>query len=467
MLKKLLNSIKNNIKKNWWKYLILLIYIIFIFIIILKHEPWADEAQAWLIARDASYPDILMKYIRIEGSPGLWHLILSIPAKLGLPYLSMNIISGLIAFAGVYVFLFYSPFPKYIKVLLPFSYFTFYQYGVVARNYVLLPLLLFLIAMLYKDKKEKIFIFIILLGLLANVSLHGFIIANSIIFIHFIDLVKERKSLTKEDKIKQIKAFAIFAAVFIAVFIMVWPPKDLLMRGGFQLDFFNFLKNSFYIFNETISFFLFIPALIWFHKRKTLLLYLVPTFGLLAFFSIKYYMPWHQGALVIIFIFVTWICLEKEGIKLSKIAKVNLVLLFILLLFQITWTFDSSLRDYYGHYSVGKDIADYIKENGLQDKKIYAVNYWSIVVLPYFADNIFDNYHNGQKPCFWLWLKDPFFVSDFDPLIKDQPDLLILPAYANKNITGYKFEGIFFSNTYWKRTKNSVEHNFVLFRKEE
>ena len=79
--------------------------------------------------------------------------------------------------AGIYIFLHHSPFPKIVKIFLPFSYFLFYQYGVIARNYVLVPILLFLIARIYQDKTKKIYQLTILACLLANSSIFATLVA--------------------------------------------------------------------------------------------------------------------------------------------------------------------------------------------------------------------------------------------------------------------------------------------------
>ena len=50
------------------------------------HEPWFDEAQAWQIAKCASLQEMLFEIPHYEGHPPLWHLILAIPAKLGVPF---------------------------------------------------------------------------------------------------------------------------------------------------------------------------------------------------------------------------------------------------------------------------------------------------------------------------------------------------------------------------------------------
>lgn len=44
------------------------------------HEPWFDEAQAWLIARDCSWKELLTVRTHYEGHPPLWWMLLAIPA---------------------------------------------------------------------------------------------------------------------------------------------------------------------------------------------------------------------------------------------------------------------------------------------------------------------------------------------------------------------------------------------------
>ena len=77
------------------------------------HEPWFDEIQAYLIARDASVHDILFHLPHYEGHPPLWHLLLMIPARLGLSCkASLNAVQFL-TFAGMAVTLeLFSPFGR-------------------------------------------------------------------------------------------------------------------------------------------------------------------------------------------------------------------------------------------------------------------------------------------------------------------------------------------------------------------
>lgn len=72
---------------------------------LVAHEPWFDEAQAWLLARDASLGELLFHRLRYEGHPPLWYLLLAVPAKLGLPYKTINLVSAAIAGVGVVLLL--------------------------------------------------------------------------------------------------------------------------------------------------------------------------------------------------------------------------------------------------------------------------------------------------------------------------------------------------------------------------
>ncbi len=143
------------------------------------------------MARDLSPFDLLVRCLRYEGSPGLWHLILMGPAKLGLPYGCINILSGLIATGGILLFLTRARMPFVLRLLLPFSFILLYQYAVVARSYVLLPVLLFAIAAFYRDRARRIFLFTLLLCLLANASLHGMLIALPLALIYTLEACRE------------------------------------------------------------------------------------------------------------------------------------------------------------------------------------------------------------------------------------------------------------------------------------
>lgn len=469
-----MNGIIDDIKKNWLLHLIFLIYVVSIFVLIFRHEQWADEAQAWLLARDSSLFGLLFKNLHYEGHPPLWYLILMIPSRL-FPYRAISIISVSIAIAGVYIFLHYSSFPKVIKSVLPFSYYIFYQYAVIARSYVLLPILLFLIATVYRDKTNKIYRFTILLCLLANVSVYSLLIAVSIMFIHLIDLVKMRSELDKKIVTKQIKAFAAFAIAIALIVIQLWQPEDSSFARGYNFSLQHFFDVCSVALNEAmveisgITAFVLILSLIWFWMNRLLLLYLISTLAVLSLFSTKYYNSWHLGIIFLVWVFVMWLSFEDGGHKrLDKfsgwIRRLVVLSVMLVLGFQIYWAASASISDFHGSYSAGEKIAKYIKTNNLEDKKIYATSFWSTTVLPYFDENIFDNYNNSEKLTFWLWSPRNNRIGELNAILEDQPDLIIIGRPKVEEIAGYKFVGIFEGNLYWKNRIKEKNH-FALFRK--
>ena len=158
---------------GWWETAALLGFISVVAKGIRWHEGWADEAQAWLIARDMGWWDMMLHGLHNEGSPGLWHSLLWILARLHFSYLGMHYVAGASAVAGAAVFLRYAPFPRYLKLLLPFTFFIAYQDAVVARSYVLYTLLGFGVAALLRRRVNRPILLAVLLGLIANISSHG------------------------------------------------------------------------------------------------------------------------------------------------------------------------------------------------------------------------------------------------------------------------------------------------------
>lgn len=206
---------------------VLLAYACLVFACVPFHEPWADEAQAWLLARDLSVPSLLFHFLRREGHPALWYLLLWGPTHLHVSYAILNWISALIALAGIWVLLRLAPFPFYLRALLPFTFFLGYQYSVVARSYVLFPLLSFLAAHFYRQRKPMSLA--IALGLLANVSLHGTIVAIAFVAAYWIAARRTPGRFSSRPALV-FAAFVVFAAVCI------WPTLGSLPRVGPTLN---------------------------------------------------------------------------------------------------------------------------------------------------------------------------------------------------------------------------------------
>src|SRR5207302_6633519 len=122
---------------------VLTLYCAVLAVVLPAHEPWSDEAQAWLLARDNSTWELIRHRLHYEGAPALWHLLIKAFQHAHGTFSGFGWFGAAFSIVGVYVFLRWSPFPAIIRALLPFTYFIQYQYAVIARSYVLFPLLVF------------------------------------------------------------------------------------------------------------------------------------------------------------------------------------------------------------------------------------------------------------------------------------------------------------------------------------
>lgn len=135
------------------------LYIAIIAIVMCFHEPWFDEAQSWLIARDSPIASIFSVRPHYEGHPPFWNLLLAIAAKSGVPYefgiKGIQLICA--SLLGAWL-IFKSPFKHASSLatfLIPFTYFVCFQYGVTSRPYALLCLSLLVAAHCWNSADSK------------------------------------------------------------------------------------------------------------------------------------------------------------------------------------------------------------------------------------------------------------------------------------------------------------------------
>ena len=160
----------------------------------LVHEPWFDEALAWLIARDSSIYEILFVTPYYEGHPSLWHLILVPFAKLGAPYeLSLSIVSLLFSGLAMGLFIYKAPFKRIIRITIPFTYYLFYQYGVISRPYCMMMLAFVLMAISFKQRNEKPGRFVLSLWFLCISSAYGIVISGGICIAWLMEMLIEAR----------------------------------------------------------------------------------------------------------------------------------------------------------------------------------------------------------------------------------------------------------------------------------
>lgn len=173
------------------------------------HEPWRDEADCWLAARDLS-PSGLFGWTRYVGSPAAWYLMLMPLAKSGLPYQSMVYLNAAVAIAAAWLLL-RSRLPMPLVALSLFSYYLCYEYAAIARNYAILTLSLFLVAGAYGDRIDHPLRYAASVFLLFNTTAHGAMLA---VVLGVMFVFESRRGRT------------LIVLGFAAALWQLWPPSN-------------------------------------------------------------------------------------------------------------------------------------------------------------------------------------------------------------------------------------------------
>lgn len=403
-------------KEKIYLLLVMLFYSVIASIIVFVHEPYRDEAQAWLIARDTNIFEMfsLSKY---EGSPMLWHCLVNILTTLGLPYVSINIMHLILNLITVYLFNRYAPFNKYIKIALTFSHMMLYQYLAFARSYILVPLLLFLLAIIYKKRHEKSELYCVLLLLLQNVCLYSIPIAIVLFITYITEKVK-----SKEINYKNMILFSVIAiAMILTLILLINPVKEKVLyevnlpqnitdfiKGGFKalesigtivLPIQSFEKLKIIVGAITLS----LTIITLWKDKKVLTIFLISTIvigGIFAFVSVNIFHR-HIYLYVALYLFSCWIS-EKINIKDIKLCGIELIVVIcsmqtILLLADLS--IDLTMK-----YSNSKELYEMIVESGYENYEIFVTHSpYGSSLLPYFLNKKARSLEDNQIHTYVIW----------------------------------------------------------------
>ena len=204
------------------RWAVLLAYAAATLVFTLRHEPWADELQAWLIARDSTVPEIFSA-MKWEGHFVPWYLMLHVFAANGAPVLFMNLLSWAFLTAAAAFLVFRGPFTLPMKALVLCSSGMLFWYPVVSRCYAPIPLLLFLLAALWRDRLTRPVLFGFLIALLTNTHayLEGFCGAVFVLWAY--DAWKLRAGLPRPRLKRIVAGLAVAAAGALFAFAQVAP----------------------------------------------------------------------------------------------------------------------------------------------------------------------------------------------------------------------------------------------------
>jgi hypothetical protein len=370
-----------------------------------RHELWQDEWQAWLIARDSATIADLFNNLRYEGHPGLWHLGLFILSRLTPQPLAMQVLHLALATATVFVFLKFSPFTNWQKILFVFGYFPFFEYAAISRNYAPGLLLLFLFCAVFPSNLRKKFLVLCgILFLLAQTSVYGLflVLALALGSALVVTAFTDKSFGPGPGTLDLLAGLALMVAGVCLSILQLVPPPDSGVALGWKSDLdlphltnavatvweayvpipaaqYHFWDTNL-ISNPYLKFFLSLPLLafaVLLLLRQPLLLgvYVFGTLEILTFGYTKYFGSIrHHGHLFILFLACLWLSasLPSKEVKAPLVKRLTdfsrrnkdrfVVGLLTVHLLAAVMAYGMDL----GYpFSAGRETARYIKENHL------------------------------------------------------------------------------------------------------
>jgi hypothetical protein len=428
------------------------------------HEPWRDEAQSWLLARDLDLWT-LIRHMPYEGTPPLWHLVVFPFAQSGLPYFFQGLVHWIIAGSAIGLWLFHAPFPRAIKYLLPFSYFFLFEYSVVARSYGLLVLLLFAICAHYPRRHDQPWIHALLIALLAQTNIQSMGAAGALGLLFLWESTQERP-------LDRPHFFALVLMVLsgLSVILMLIPYPDqlyggLTMNGIQQLT--QALAKALVAHITLPSVLTWVSLLFWtwwivgiLETPKSRLFFLISA-SWIAFILVFKHPGFtrHAGLFLVFFVGAWWISRlqsspapripQKPGPSLLERmfhktgASPLLPTLFFLAFLGISIVSAVSVirRDLLHPYSGAREMARYLADHNLTQIHVAAYPYDRLIsILPYLPDTVAYQAQRGVDGSFIKWDKTHVessqrSLSDIEPEIRDafrnNPSILLL---TNRNL---------------------------------
>ena len=408
----------------------------------LHHEPWADEAQSWLIARDSHSLIDIFRAVKYEGTLPTWHLINKAFQLAGLDYDHIFVIPLIFSAIGV-ILLFLTDAPLLAKIMLPFSFFAVYQNAVVARQYSLAFPAMMLIVLFYKRRFEVPVRYHLALFLLALTSSYGVVITCSFMLWDFIGMA--RKKFKDPVHKKTIVPFFTTGIVIVGMSILSLPPDDCsmkLVKVSFSTNVTNALL---FTVNDGLYrwiFLILVIGLLVYYFRHNLLQVSVILLPLVIYMIVVYQRAWHMTYLF--FLLVSLMIIFRDGFKkttrhIEDVGNLLANCIVILLLSVQCFTgFYSVYYDYRYAYCPAKEVAEFIKPYVESDTTVDRLVYYAVAVSPYYDHSIYTNDSYGKS--YYIWSKNaPNFVTS-----EDQPGVVVtfrsLDAYENPDYDRYIFD---------------------------
>lgn len=393
------------------------VYLALIFHAGVDHAMWRDEAQAWLIARDASGLGGLLDNLRYEGHPALWYAVLFVLTRFGDDPNLMLALNFVVMGCAAALVVWSMPLHIWERILFPFGLFMLFEYGVKARSYGLGLLLMVLLCLAWPVRRRRPWLLALLLALVANVHVLFFIVSIGATVALVVERLRSRQGATAPGPL--IGAAIILAAGWAAAIAVMVPVAD----SGFSAQW-HFaasaermaavlaaLSNLFgtYLVPWWIGAAAMVVTIVAIRGRASAAILLaVSVAGILAFGYVKYSPhPWHHGVIFVAWLSAVWLARsDAPDVPAGRPGWLLAACVVAVLGGQAVAgvaTYAAELRRSYSH---ARAVASYIVARGWQSANIaVAADYTGAAVRAYLGPRPLYSVNARRWDTFTVWDK--------------------------------------------------------------
>lgn len=236
-----------NLSKLESKIILRIIFVIHELVVLrllMHHEMWRDEIQAWSIAKASSTPLDVIRNTQFEGRPPLWQLIIWPLTKAFSDPSVMKILTFLMGSIAIWIWLHRSPQPLFLRACISFGFLLTGGYFVHSRDYIAMFLILMLITETFR-RRGITNSFVVLLCGLSLINLFGLIIAGALVLSILLphwwqDLFQRNKS----DLLQCALHLVLISTTFLFSAYWIYPKSTSQFGIGNYLNWYKPLSSS-------------------------------------------------------------------------------------------------------------------------------------------------------------------------------------------------------------------------------
>lgn len=436
-----------------WRFPVAVTFLYFLmgFFFIFLHEPWRDEQQAWLLARESTSFTELLSHLKYEGHPPIWHLCLMVITRIWNNPFGMQVFHLLLATGTTFCVVSYSPFSRLQNWLFVFGYFSVFEYSLIARNYAIAVLIIVIVSSLSRRRFEWFGLIAVLLGILCQACVHGAIIAIAFYTSLMAEYLLRRTRGLDFERLpthQLVVGSVLFFAALGASFLQMLPPSDsgfmtewhtsfdlkraeialggvarsylplpVLRRDFWNSNFTELLPWSRSIQAAIACGFLYCSSRVLLKSTLSVILFLLGTIGLVVFAYAKHSGGMrHDGFLFIVWFVSIWVAksLDDDGqsLELSEHASEYALswersskFLTALLFVHFAGGLAALVQEYRYEFSGGRHAANIIARSDLQDSTFLVCepDYIAPAILPYLSRPSATFLRGNRSGSFIVW----------------------------------------------------------------